>query len=225
MPTIPIATSGSVVDRGQSVELVTQDPGLAHASSRKAQSRSPIARIQRLHELLASHRYPNCQRVAAEFEVSPKTIFRDLEFMRDQLRLPIKYGSKHHGYYYSQSVECPIILAAGAKGASILSQEPVSGLSRKRLRQRQNPERLVSARIRFDSSAAAEIYATFVTSERNMKTCPDGRIEFLLEGIPLREIERWILSWGAQACVVEPQWLRERVMALARELIEIYRST
>ena len=39
----------------------------------------------RLHVLLQAGKYPNCQSVAREFEVTAKTIQRDIDYMRYQL--------------------------------------------------------------------------------------------------------------------------------------------
>jgi len=47
-------------------------------------------------------RYPNCSSLAEEWEVSSKTIQRDLEYMRYQLDAPIEYSAKHRGYYYTE---------------------------------------------------------------------------------------------------------------------------
>jgi proteasome accessory factor B len=60
--------------------------------------------MMRLHAALKSHHFPNCQKIAAELEVSPKTIQRDVEFMRDRLGLPIEYHAGRFGYYYSEPV-------------------------------------------------------------------------------------------------------------------------
>ena len=60
--------------------------------------------MMRLHAALKSHHFPNCQKIAAELEVSPKTIQRDIEFMRDRLGLPIDYHAGRFGYYYSEPV-------------------------------------------------------------------------------------------------------------------------
>jgi proteasome accessory factor B len=67
-------------------------------------SRPPLQRMMRLHAALKSHHFPNCQKIAAELEVSPKTIQRDVEFMRDRLGLPIEYHAGRFGYYYSEPV-------------------------------------------------------------------------------------------------------------------------
>jgi len=67
-------------------------------------SRPPLERMMRLHALLKAHHFPNCQKIATELEVSPKTIQRDIDFMRDRLGLPIDYDAKRFGFYYSQAV-------------------------------------------------------------------------------------------------------------------------
>ena len=67
-------------------------------------SRPPLARMIRLHEHLQAGLFPNCRKLADEFEVSGKTIQRDLEFMRDQLGLPLEYDAKKFGYFYTEQV-------------------------------------------------------------------------------------------------------------------------
>jgi predicted DNA-binding transcriptional regulator YafY len=67
-------------------------------------SRPPLARMMRLHQALTEGGFPNCTALAAEFEVVPKTIQRDIDFMRDQLGLPIEYDATRFGFYYSEPV-------------------------------------------------------------------------------------------------------------------------
>ncbi len=47
-------------------------------------------------------RYPNCSSMAREWEVSRKTIQRDMEYMRYQLDAPLEYSAKHRGYLYTE---------------------------------------------------------------------------------------------------------------------------
>lgn len=68
------------------------------------QSRPPLVRMIRIHELLQKGSHTNCSQLAAELEVSTKTAQRDIEFMRDQLALPIEYDAVAHGYFYSEPV-------------------------------------------------------------------------------------------------------------------------
>ena len=68
-------------------------------------SRPPLERMQRLHDLLMNERPVNCQQLGREFEVSYKTIQRDLDFMRDRLNLPIEYDATKYTFRYSEAVE------------------------------------------------------------------------------------------------------------------------
>lgn len=66
------------------------------------QSRPPLVRIQYLDQQLKENRYPNCTEVARYFEVSSKSIQRDIDYMRDMLQAPIAYDMKKRGYYYEK---------------------------------------------------------------------------------------------------------------------------
>ena len=67
-------------------------------------SRPPLERMVRLHTALKAKKFPNCQEIAAELEVSPKTIQRDIDFMRYRLGLPIDYHPREFGFFYTEAV-------------------------------------------------------------------------------------------------------------------------
>src|SRR5256714_2937806 len=67
-------------------------------------SRPPLERMMRVHAALKARHFPNCQKIAAELEVSAKTIQRDIDFMRDRLGLPIDYHPQEFGFYYTEPV-------------------------------------------------------------------------------------------------------------------------
>ncbi len=58
----------------------------------------------RIHTQLKAVDYPNCRKMAEEFEVSSKTIQRDVDFMRDRLGLPIAYDPLRFGFFYTEEV-------------------------------------------------------------------------------------------------------------------------
>jgi proteasome accessory factor B len=60
--------------------------------------------MMRLHAALKAKHFPNCQKIAAELEVSAKTIQRDIDFMRYRLGLPIDYHPQEFGFYYTEAV-------------------------------------------------------------------------------------------------------------------------
>lgn len=67
-------------------------------------SRPPLERMLRIHQAIQSGRFPNATKLAAELEVSTKSIQRDLDFMRDRLELPIEYHPQQFGYHYTAEV-------------------------------------------------------------------------------------------------------------------------
>jgi len=89
-------------------------------------------RIGRIISIIASGKYPNCQTLAREIEVSPKTIQRDLDHMRNQKSLPLEYDEKKHGYYFSHPVSefAPMQLSRGELLALFVAEkaaEPLKG--------------------------------------------------------------------------------------------------
>ena len=77
--------------------------------------------------MLSAGRYPNCSLLALEFEVSTKTIQRDVDFMRDQLVLPIEYDRARHGFAYAGAVgQFPLItVSEGELVALLVAQKAV----------------------------------------------------------------------------------------------------
>jgi len=67
-------------------------------------SRPAIERILQIHRAIQSGRYPNANTLAKQLEVSAKSIHRDFIFMRDRLRLPLKYDDLKFGYFYTRPV-------------------------------------------------------------------------------------------------------------------------
>lgn len=57
-----------------------------------------------IHQALQAGQYPNATTLSFDLEVSSKTIYRDLEFMRDRLELPLQWDESRKGYYYTEHV-------------------------------------------------------------------------------------------------------------------------
>ncbi|MFT3830675.1 MAG: WYL domain-containing transcriptional regulator [Opitutaceae bacterium] len=90
-------------------------------------TRPPYERMTYIHERLQADKHPNCTTLAAHFEVSTKTIQRDIEFMRDRWQLPIEYDETKFGYYYSEPVEnLPLVtMTEGELVALLVAQKAV----------------------------------------------------------------------------------------------------
>jgi proteasome accessory factor B len=79
-------------------------------TERSGTSRPAMWRVMEIHKIIRVGGYPNCSTLAQEIEVTPKTIQRDISFMREQLGMPLAYDALQHGYFYTQEVtEFPLL--------------------------------------------------------------------------------------------------------------------
>lgn len=46
--------------------------------------------------------WPNATVLSQQLEVDSRTVRRDLTYMRDQLKAPLKYDARHNGYHYTE---------------------------------------------------------------------------------------------------------------------------
>jgi proteasome accessory factor B len=79
-----------------------------------------------------------------------------------------------------------------------------------------------TVRIRFQPFAAQLVRERTWHHSQKMRELPDGRLELHLQLGSLEEIERWILSWGDEAEVLEPAKLRRRLRELGKKFAATY---
>jgi predicted DNA-binding transcriptional regulator YafY len=68
-------------------------------------SRPPLERMLKIHQAIKGGKYPNMTTLASDLEVSPRSVSRDLVFMRDRMGLPVEYDEIRHGFFYKGEVE------------------------------------------------------------------------------------------------------------------------
>ena len=59
-------------------------------------------RLLKIDEQLRAKRFPTARSLAKEFDVSKRTVERDIEFLRDRYEAPIEYDHSKCGYAYTQ---------------------------------------------------------------------------------------------------------------------------
>ena len=67
-------------------------------------TRPPIERMLKIHNLLKDGHHPNATQLAVALEVTTKTIYRDITFMRDRMELPVVFEPAYNGYCYDGEV-------------------------------------------------------------------------------------------------------------------------
>ena len=77
-------------------------------------------------------------------------------------------------------------------------------------------------RIRFDAFAAQLVNERQWHVSQKIKALPNGEVEVSLKLGSLEEIERWVMSWGIHAKVIEPKALCQRIKRAAEALQKQY---
>ncbi len=185
-------------------------------------SRPPLARMLRIHEWLMGNRYPNCRKIAEEFEVSAKTVQRDVNFMRDQMGLPIEYNKARFGFHYTRAVTgFPAVgkarWKAEGKGKPLPKPQPPPLGDMPSLTPAAGRETTVH--IHFDAESAKLARGRTWHPTQVIRPLPDGGVEMTLRPRDEWEVALWILSWGAHAWVSEPPRMRSRVREIARAIL------
>ena len=79
-----------------------------------------------------------------------------------------------------------------------------------------------TVRVRFQPFAAQLVRERMWHHSQKIKELRDGGLELQLRLGSLEEIERWILSWGDQAEVLEPARLQQRLAEVGRKFVAQY---
>jgi predicted DNA-binding transcriptional regulator YafY len=77
-------------------------------------------------------------------------------------------------------------------------------------------------RIRFRPAVRQYITETRWHTSQQIENLPDGSFVFTVEVSEPREVGWWVLQWGANAEVLEPESLRQEIAETARALVAVY---
>ena len=75
-------------------------------------------------------------------------------------------------------------------------------------------------RIHFDAFAAGLVSERQWHPSQKMRPLADGELELSIELGSLEEVERWVLSWGEHATVLEPAELKRRIHRVAEAIVK-----
>lgn len=92
---------------------------------RGPRNKHPLLRFIWFDKQLRAERFPTARSLARAFEITERTAYRDVEYLREQMHLPIGYDPRRRGYYYTEpNVPVPptIALTAGDLVAIYLAQ-------------------------------------------------------------------------------------------------------
>lgn len=195
---------------------------------RKAQhecrSRPPLRRMVEIHKAIQSGHYPNCAGLALEMEVSHKTAKRDVEFMRDELNMPIEFDPHRKGYFYLRPVDGAAIVPAlgGVFAALLVASGAVRGVTEEGPAAGENGMgACCEIEIGLDDWATGVLERLHWPSGGEVRPLRGGsRLTLRVRG--LDEAEGLVLSLGVHATVIRPVTLADRIRDVAGVLAARY---
>jgi proteasome accessory factor B len=83
-----------------------------------------LARLAVIDRAIRTGTWPNATTLSRQLEVTPRTVQRDIEFLRDRLQAPVEFDPRRNGYHYSAAdFQLPIIqLTEGELAALFLAE-------------------------------------------------------------------------------------------------------
>ena len=171
-------------------------------------------RIQWLHKKLTMKSYPNAQRLAERFGISHRQAQRDFEYLRRELGAPIAYDNSRKGFYYEESYVLPVLLSSDNDDLYI--PEIFNVHSKQELAA---DESIIQMQIPY--SATVEIKNKLTALElSNYIVAREPHDRYVCEFHSVEKFLGLLLSMDADFRIVEPYWLREKILRSARRVVE-----
>lgn len=170
-------------------------------------------RIQWLHKKLSMNSYPNAQRLAERFGISHRQAQRDFDYLRRELNAPIQYDNSRKGFYYETPFVLPLLLSSD--NDELYIPEIFNVHSQQELGA---DESIIQMQIPY--SATVEIKNKLTALElSNYIVAKQGRDRYVCEFHSIEKFLGLLLSLDADFRLIEPYWLRERILRNARRVL------
>ena len=171
-------------------------------------------RIQWLHKKLTMKSYPNAQRLAERFKISHRQAQRDLDYLRKELGAPVEYDNRRKGFYYSQPFTLPLLLTSDNDEFYI--PEIFNVKNRQELAAE---ESIIQMQIPYSATVEVENKLTALElSKYIIAREPHNR--YICEFHSIEKFIGLLLSMDADFKLIEPAWLREKIVSGARRVLK-----
>lgn len=178
-----------------------------------ASGNSANTRIQWLHKKIANNYYPNAMRLAERFNISHRQAQRDVDYLKKNLGAPMEYSLEHKGYYYTEQYSLPLVLSSDNDDSLNELADSVSGASL------QAENTFVQMQIPY--TATVEIPDKLsVLSLKNFIISKEPRNKYVCEFHNVEQFLSVLITLRSDFKIVEPMWIRERLVKLAENIIK-----
>ena len=171
-------------------------------------------RIQWFHKKILDASYPNAMRLAERFGISHRQAQRDVDHLARKLNAPLVYDAEHRGYRYSEEFSLPLIVTSDNDEIYApvpLGQDelPLFGADSGVI-QLQLP---YTATVELSDKLAAVELGVFIKARH-------GEHRYVCEFHHVEQFLAMLSVVDADVRVVEPEWLRERLVENARRVLK-----
>jgi len=171
-------------------------------------------RIQWLHKRIAENCYPSIAHLTKKFSISKRQAQRDIEHLRIALKAPVVYSHTHKGYFYSEPYTLPFLLES-ENDTDI--QDVLTGI---RAFERKNAEHS-ELQLQLPYTAVLEIKDIMtVLSLRSLIVSDEPHHRYRCEFPSVELFLGIIMSTSADIKVIEPEWLRNRLVDFAKRVLK-----
>lgn len=170
-------------------------------------------RIQWLHKKMTMKSYPNAQRLAERFGISHRQAQRDMDYLRRELGAPIAYDNSRKGFYYTQAFVLPVLFSSDNDD---LYMPEIFNAERKDLAA---DESIIQMQIPY--TATVEIKNKLTALELSSYIiAKQPRERYVCEFHSVEKFIGILLSLDSDFRVIEPYWLRERLVRAAKRVLD-----
>ena len=175
---------------------------------------SANTRIQWLHKKMTMKSYPNAQRIAERFNISHRQAQRDLDYLRRELGAPIEYDAKRKGFYYTQPFVLPLLLSSDNDEHYI--PEIFNVVDKQELAA---DESIIQMQIPY--TATVEIPDKLsVLSFKGFIISKESRNKYVCEFHNIEQFLGAFMTLKSDVKIIQPTWLRERLVKMAENIIK-----
>lgn len=177
-------------------------------------------RIQWLHDEISRGSYPNAARLAERFHMSLRQAQRDIDYLKKQLHAPITYDQRNQGYHYTAPFALPVVVAVENDDLYAYTRpqrDPFSD-DGQNLRLPEADHVIIQTQIPYTATIAITDKLT-VLEMRSYIISKEKKGQYLCE---FHNIDRFlcaILTARKGIRIVEPEWLREKLIHMAKKVI------
>ena len=172
---------------------------------------SAYLRIEWLHKKIASGCYPNSSHTVEKFSISQRQAQRDIEMLKNEFGAPIKYSPQRKGYYYTEDFELPVQNEKNETDYVDIVSDVEENLK----------EQNEDMQLRLPYSAILKIKDKLtVMNLRRFIIGKDSKDVYNFEFYNVDAFLGVLFVSDADIEVIKPDWLREKMVDLAKRIIE-----